>query len=115
GGARLDAARRSRSAAERATSGDPAVPAPASPSELDKACRELRPLALVLVLEEHERLFPRLLAHALRPGGELGITVIRTAQPQIAPRRGGDLRRLAFLGVGQAQRRALGPQRFVDL
>src|SRR6185503_3306091 len=75
-------------------------------ARVDERVRQLRRLALVLVLEIDEGVGPRLLAHAARPARELVRAVVRAPESQVAPVRGREKRRIVRLaGIGDAERR----------
>src|SRR5262245_54252437 len=79
-----------------------------------EARRELRPLARVLVLEEHESLAPGQRLDALDPRAQVGVRVLGPAQAEIAPVAHRQQRRTglaALVGVGRAQRGAALAQR----
>ena len=77
--------------------------------QLAKARRQAWPGAGVFVLEEHEGVRPRRLAQPYTQRSERGVVVVLAPQPQIAPARGGNERRvdlLAALGHAQAAPRS---------
>src|SRR5687767_4143310 len=84
--------------------------------QLEKRRRELWPLALVLVLEEYERVAPGLRAQLLHPRLQLRGGVVGAPQAEVAPVGGrdeGDLE--VVLGFGDAQRDVVVAQQAEDL
>src|SRR5437899_7830325 len=67
-----------------------ANPVPSRAHKLQKPARELWTFAGLFVLEKHKGFLPGLIADPLGPIAEVGVTVIRTAQADVAPLRGGN-------------------------
>src|SRR5262249_34661385 len=65
---------------------------------------EFRALAGIFVFEKDERLFPGFILNALAPGTKILVAVVRPAQAEIAPVRGGNERNAQFAsGIGNSK------------